>query len=341
MSTQANPGVAVAGGRPNYSGNYIPEAWSLKLIDNFYDETVLKVVCNTDYEGEIAKQGDRVNIRTRANITVRNYTRQQAIKVENPDSPKIQLIIDKAKYFACIEDEIDKMQTDINLVDEWAEDAGHQMKIAIDTDVLQNIIVDVHAFNRGNTAGRKSKMFTLGTDAVPINIDVGGVGNGFSGANELTTLGANKRNKDIIRHITEMATVLDEANVPQQGRYLIMPPVLCNLIFNSKLGEVYVSGDDTSMLRTGKVGMVGGFDVYKSQLLKTDNTSAGFPVFSIIAGIKMACAFASQIAKTNMMPHPDAFGDLIRGLQVYGYKAVKTEAFLVSVVRPVLYQPST
>jgi hypothetical protein len=56
----------VSGGRPNYSGNFIPEIWSGKLIENFYDATVLAAISNTDYEGEIKSMGDTVNIRTTA-----------------------------------------------------------------------------------------------------------------------------------------------------------------------------------------------------------------------------------------------------------------------------------
>ena len=51
-------GYPVAGGRPDYSGNFIPEIWSGKLIENFYDATVLSAIANTDYEGEIKAHGD-------------------------------------------------------------------------------------------------------------------------------------------------------------------------------------------------------------------------------------------------------------------------------------------
>lgn len=39
----------VSSGRPDYSGNFIPEIWSSKLITNFYDATVLASISNTDY----------------------------------------------------------------------------------------------------------------------------------------------------------------------------------------------------------------------------------------------------------------------------------------------------
>ena len=44
---------ATSPGHPQYTGNFIPEIWSGKLIENFYDATVLAAISNTDYEGEI------------------------------------------------------------------------------------------------------------------------------------------------------------------------------------------------------------------------------------------------------------------------------------------------
>jgi len=96
-----------AAGRPQYSGNFIPEIWSGKLIENFYDATVLAAISNTDYEGEIRAYGDTVNIRTSPEVTIRTYVKGQTLQVENPDKAKLQLLIDKGEYFSCIEDDVE------------------------------------------------------------------------------------------------------------------------------------------------------------------------------------------------------------------------------------------
>jgi hypothetical protein len=64
---------------PAYSGNaatgsFVPEIWSGKLIEKFYAATVLAAIANTDYEGEIKSQGDKVKIRTKPTITIRDYS---------------------------------------------------------------------------------------------------------------------------------------------------------------------------------------------------------------------------------------------------------------------------
>ena len=127
---------ATSPGHPSYTGNFIPEIWSGKLIENFYDATVLAAISNTDYEGEIRSMGDTVNIRTTPEITIQTYVKGQTLAVENPDKTKLQLIIDKGEYFACVEDDVDQVQTDIALMDMWSKDASQRMKIKNDKRVM-------------------------------------------------------------------------------------------------------------------------------------------------------------------------------------------------------------
>jgi hypothetical protein len=84
-----------------------------------------------------------VNIRTTPEITIRDYVKGQTLTVENPDKPKIQLLIDKGEYFACVEDDVDKVQSDINLMDTWTKDASERMKIKIDQRFVRDIDTSV------------------------------------------------------------------------------------------------------------------------------------------------------------------------------------------------------
>ena len=45
-------GVNTAAGTPGYTGTFIPEIWSGKLLVKFYAETVMSQIANTDYEGK-------------------------------------------------------------------------------------------------------------------------------------------------------------------------------------------------------------------------------------------------------------------------------------------------
>jgi len=302
----------VSAGRPNYSGNFIPEIWSGKLIENFYDATVLAAIANTDYEGEIKNQGDTVNIRTIPNITIRDYVKGQSLVVENPDKPKLQLVIDKGEYFACVEDDIDRVQSDVKLMDMWSKDASEQMKIKIDQRVLTDILPDIAATNKGANAGAVSGAFNLGTTGAPLTVTK----DGASSTTSVTDL------------VVDMGTVLDEANCPEQNRFLIIPARMAGLIKKSELKDASLTGDSQSPLRNGRLGMIDRFTIYVSHNLKVTSSTK----YSIIAGTKMGFTFASQMTEMETIRSETTFGDIIRGLQVYGYKVVKPEALVESVV---------
>src|SRR3954470_8849222 len=84
---------------PSYSGTFIPEIWSGKLIEKFYASTVLAAISNTDYEGEIKNKGDKVKIRKKPTINIKDYKADGALEIERPSSNIVELTIDKGKYF--------------------------------------------------------------------------------------------------------------------------------------------------------------------------------------------------------------------------------------------------
>jgi hypothetical protein len=298
-------GFPVAAGRPNYSGNFIPEIWSGKLIENFYDATVLAAISNTNYEGEIRRMGDTVNIRTTPEITIKSYVKGQTLSVENPDKPKIQLVIDKGEYFACIEDDVDKVQSDVNMMDTWSKDASERMKIKIDQRVLTDILPDISALNKGATAGRITGNIDLGTTGSPIAIT----------------------KSNVLDYIVDLGTVLDEANAPEGERFLVIPAKMAGMIKKSDLKDASLTGDSVSVLRNGRLGMIDRFTLYMSH-----NLSVTSGKFNIIAGHKMGFTFASQMTEMESLRAESTFGNVIRGLQVYGYKVVKPEALAQGIV---------
>lgn len=300
---------ATSPGHPSYTGNFIPEIWSGKLIENFYDATVLSAIANTDYEGDIKSHGDTVNIRTTPELTIRDYVKGQTLAVENPDKPKLQLLIDKGKYFACVEDDVDQVQSDIAMMDEWSKDASERMKITIDTDVLGNIATDVPAKNKGIAAGEQSLAIDLG---------VTGTANALTTSNVLT---------EIINH----GTVLDEANVPESDRWMVIPAKMAGLIKQSDLKDASITGDGSTPLRNGRLGMIDRFMIYVSHNLPLSQTGASGE-FTIFSGHKKGLTFASQMTNMETLRSETTFGDIIRGLQVYGFKVVKPEAITAGII---------
>lgn len=292
----------VAPGAASYTGNFIPEIWASKLIVNFYDATVLAAISNTDYEGEIKSMGDKVQIRTTPDLTIRSYEKGMTLQIERPDKPKVTLNIDQGEYFAAVEDDVDKVQADINLLDAWSKDASERMKVKIDSNVLPNVLGDVATANQGATAGRLSAGFALGTSGSPVTV--------------------TKTN--ILEYIVDIGTVLDEANAPEDGRFMVVPAWMAGMIKKSDLKDASLTGDSQSVMRNGRLGMIDRFTLYVSHNLYKSGTTYG-----CLAGHKMGLTFASQMTEMESLRAESTFGTVIRGLQVYGYKVVKGEALSV------------
>ena len=261
---------------------------------------MLSGIANTDYEGEIKNQGDVVHIRTKPTITIRPYQVNQDLLIERPSSNIVDFTIDNAYYFNEALDDVMETQSDINLLSMWADDAAEQMKITIDTFCLTQIDAGVDAANKGIAAGK-----------ISANINLGATGTPFA---------ATPTN--IVDAIVDMGNCLDEQNIPETGRWLVIPPWLAAMIKKSDLRNASISGDGISMSRNGRLGQIDRFTLYSSNLLPTA-TEGSATAFRIFGGHPTGPSFASQVTKMETMRSERSFSTLMRGLQVFGFKVLQ------------------
>lgn len=315
-----------------YAGTFIPEVWSGKLIEKFYDATVLGAIANTDYEGEIKSMGDTVNIRQRPDVTISTYNANEELTWERPSDPIVQLEINQGRYFNVALDDVMEVQSDIDLLSIWSEDAAEQMKINIDSyilDYLTNVGATGNGYddiaavvagknpvpNVGDTAGRISGDIALGFNTLQTNailVDNGGT------------------NTSPVEYILRCGQCLDEQNVPETGRWMVIPAWFASLIKNSDLKDASLAGDGTSILRNGRLGMIDRFTLYVSNLLTDSETAGAWPV---LFGTKSGLTFAAQFTKMETIRSERTFSTLVRGLQVFGQKVVKANALGVGFIR--------
>jgi hypothetical protein len=298
---------------------FIPEIWSGKLIEKFYASTVLAAISNTDYEGEIKNQGDKVHIRTKPTITIRDYTADMSLLLERPSGNFVDLLIDKGKYFNTILDDVMDVQTDLNLLSMWSDDAAEQMKITIDTAVLLGLKDQAASpANRGGSAGKIVGTINLGATGTPLAV---------------VSRSPAAGKVEVLDAILRMGQCLDEQNIPETGRWVVLPTWAATLIKMSELREAYLSGDGTSILRNGRLGMVDRFTLYTSNLLPS-GASAGLVAgeYLMYAGHAHGLTFASQMTKMETLRSEQTFGTIMRGLQVFGYKVLDNTAIVQSVI---------
>lgn len=297
---------------------FIPQIWSGKLVEKFYASTVLAAISNTDYEGEIKNQGDTVKIRTKPTITINDYRADGLLSLERPQGNVVELNIDKGKYFNTILDDVMEVQSDLNALSMWSDDAAEQMKITIDTQVLAGILGQADTYNKGATAGKISGDINLGVTTAPLDLVPDNPGAGET---------------DVLDAILRLGQCLDEQNIPETGRWIVIPTWMATLIKKSELRQAYLSGDSVSILRNGRLGMVDRFTLYVSNLLPT-GVAGGLAAgeTAIYAGHAHGLTFASQVSKVETLRSEMTFGTILRGLQVYGYKVVDDVALAQAIV---------
>lgn len=326
LGVSGSPSALISGAYPQYStagtSKFIPEIWSGKLQAKFYKTTVLSEITNNDWEGEIKGQGDKVYIRSIPTITIRSYVKGQNLTNEVPESTPLELNIDKGQYFSVVLDDVDAVQADVKLMDMFTNDATEQMKITIDADVLNGVKAGAATANKGATAG-----------AISGNINLGAT---------YATRAISKTN--VLDLILDMGQVLDEQNVPETGRWLVIPSWMAAMIKNSDLKQAYLTGDNQSILRNGKLGMIDRFTLYVSNNLPTatdlgsdsatggTGTATDVAAWNILAGTRDAISFASQMNNVESIRAQSTFGNIVRGLNVYGYKVTKPEALVNALV---------
>jgi hypothetical protein len=308
-----SPAGATAYSGTAYSGSFIPALWSGKLAQKFYAATVFGEIANTDWQGDISGMGDTVIINTIPTVTINDYQIGQNLAYEIPAPSTISLVINKGKYFGVNVNNVLELQAKPKLMDMFTNDASMQMKIKIDTDVLLGTFDQCAASNKGATAGKISAGYNIGTDLAPV-----------------TLTAAN-----ILSNITALSSVLDEANVPETDRWLIITPTERQILMQSNLAQAQFMGDGQSVLRNGRIGMIDRFTVFVSNLVPRAaagkdyagaNLTSALKRHAIMAGHKSGITFASQIAKVESLQNPNDFGQLVRGLNVYGYKVAQADS---------------
>ena len=305
---------------------YIPEVWAGKLIERWYNASVIAAITSTDYEGLIKSYGDTVKIRSEPLISVTDYDVGEALSYEVPGEAVVDLTIDNAKAWAFTIDDVDAHQSDLNLMSIFADAASEQLKVVVDADVLGEMQDTASVDNKGATAGVISNNINLGTNVIATGVVL-------------------DTSNEVVNLILNMGQALDEQNAPETGRWVVLPAWAIQKLKKPETGSSASSalvgantmGDGTSILRNGKVGTIDRFTIYSSNQLPQE-TVAGTTAeeqTTIYAGVPSSCAFASQIVKNETLPNPDSFGELMRGLQLYGYKTVKPEGLVEARVTAV------
>jgi len=300
------------------SGLFLPNVYSKKVQNFFRKASVVEAITNTDYAGEISSFGDSVQIIKEPEITVHAYTRGADTTATKLTDEETSLVVDTANAFKFVVDDIESKMSHVNFKEVAASSAAYALKDEYDKAVLLKMFAGVATGGivGANAATDEDSIDAAETAGKPI--DIAGAGGGAV---------------DPLDIMARLARILDEQNIPEEGRYFVAPPWFYEQLSqsSSKLMSVDFNGGQGS-IRNGLVssGKLRGFEMYKSN--NTPVATQSGKVQEILAGHMSAVSTAQTIVNTEVLRSQTSFGDICRGLHVFGAKVLRPEALAKAYV---------
>lgn len=283
--------------------NFVPEIWSARLLVALRKTLIYAApdVVNRDWEGDITEAGDTVRITSVSRPTVGTYTPgSTTITPEKLTTAQRTLVVDQAKYWAFAIDDVDTRQVRSNLIPQAMSEAAYAL-----ADTIDQYVASLY------TAAQAANVVT------GVTIDL------------TSPADPDAEYRKVYDNVlVPLKVALDEANVPTQGRYTVVPPWVHGVLLRDpRFIKVNESGS-TDGLRNGMVGRAAGFDI----LLSNNAPNPSGSDYVVTAGTNAAITFAEQINKTEAYRPQDSFSDAVKGLALYGAKVVRPDALAYCTV---------
>src|SRR5215208_2683025 len=235
----------------------LPQIWSARILAKLEKALIFAQpgVVNRDYEGDIRADGDRVHIHSFNDLTIGSYTKNSTtITYEQLTDTRVTLLIDQSKYFAFKIDDIDAAQMRPKLIDAASDRAAYQLAEDADSYVA-SLYSGASTSNPDNTI--ETSQFTA---------------------------------TNVYQKFVDLAVLMDEVNLPSDGRYVVVPPWVKGLLLQN---SAFVTAAQPSVVLNGQVGQIAGLNVLVSNNVKTTGSA---PVVShMLAGHQSAISYAEQI----------------------------------------------
>jgi hypothetical protein len=271
--------------------SFVSEVWSANLLVSLKKSLIYGSGCNRDYEGEIAEAGDTVHINSVGRPTISTYVpNSTVITPEAVTTADRTLVVDQSKYFAFEVDDVDARQARGNIIDGYMVEAAYAMSDVADRFLAAAMVAGIQTANQVNSG-------------TAVAITTGDIA---------------------YTQLLKLAQKLDEANVPSEGRWAIIPPWYYALLLDN---NKFVNNANPSVraaegLYNGLIGEAGGLMLLRSNNVPVPAANQS----SIVAGTQAATTYAEQISKTEAYRPQSSFADAIKGLHLYGAKVVRPDA---------------
>lgn len=270
------------------SADTIPTIVGDAILESLRENLVYANLFNTDYVGNVVP-GNAVKIPAIGSVTVGDYTTYTDMDDEAVTDDSQTMSIDQQKYFSIVIDDVDAAMSKPDIMGAYAREAAHQMQATIDS-----YLAGILAAGGTITSG-------LGNSTTPIEVNSSNIGT----------------------QLRLIARKLDDAKVPRQGRFVVVPPWAVEDLVTANITN---STNNTDALSNAMVARYAGFEVLMSH--QVPNTTSA--KYKVMAGTNLSATYALAISQTEMLRHPTQFADKMRGLSVYAGKVTRPAALAVA-----------
>lgn len=289
---------------------FIPELWSDEVIAGYKKNLVLgNLVTKINHAG---KKGDTIHIPKPVRGSANAKAANTQVTLQGDTHSEVQVSINKHYEYSVLMEDITEVQALQSLRRFYTDDAGYALAQQVDTDLFAL----TEALQGGTVGGTGASLYEKAV--------IGGNGTTLytgnsSNATDITDAG-----------IRAMILKLDNADVPSDNRFMVIPPIAANdMLGINRFTEQQFIGNGEA-IKTGKIGSIYGMDVYVSSNCPSINSDAQR------VGVMMhkdALCFAEQMGVRSQTQYKQEYlGDLFTADTLYGVAELRDDAGVAFVV---------
>jgi N4-gp56 family major capsid protein len=297
-------------------GTFIPELWSDEIRASYEKNLVLaRLVKRLSMKG---KKGDTMHIPAPVRGLAYSKTENTAVTLQNNTESEVTVVINNHYEYSRLIEDIAGVQALDSLRRFYTEDAGYALARQIDTDL----------FALGKNLGNGTGSSWVHSNSYYIDAP-----NGLSAYAASTVTTSDVFTDAGFRALIQL---MDDADVPMDNRYFVIPPALRNAIMGI---DRYVSSDFVNGrgVQNGKIGELYGIDIYvTSNCPEVETAAANTAGDRLIAAMLMhkdSLILAEQLGVRSQTQYKQEYlAHLYTADTLYGVKAYRPDSAFVLVV---------
>jgi hypothetical protein len=254
------------------------------------------------------KKGDTLHIPKPTRGEAKAKTTETQVTLQATTESEVQVLINKHFEYSRLIEDITEVQALASLRKFYTADAGYALAKQVDTDLLR--------LGRNVKGGNG----TIAYDKAVIGSDGSTL---YTGTNEAAITDAA---------IRKVIQTLDDADVPMDGRYLVIPPVARNTMMGlARFTEQAFTGEtgNGNTIRNGLIGDVYGVKVYVSTNCETATGDARIALMFH----KDAFVLAEQMGVRSQTQYKQEYlANLYTADILYGVQELRDEAAVAIAV---------